>query len=152
MLNELTMENKSLNKNEPIYPIGVASKLLGISVHTLRMYEKEGLIITARGTNQKNRLYSIADIERMECIRDAITKKKYSIPSIKTMLSLIPCWKIINCREEERMNCPAYNSIGTPCWAYDHKDNICAIKKCRECKVYNDFTNCDDIKKLLKEI
>ncbi len=47
------MENKSLNKNEPIYPIGVASKLLGISVHTLRMYEKEGLIITARGTNQK---------------------------------------------------------------------------------------------------
>ncbi|MGB9913758.1 MAG: MerR family transcriptional regulator, partial [Candidatus Kapaibacteriota bacterium] len=63
------MENKKINKNEPIYPIGVVSKLLGISVHTLRMYEREGLILTHRGKNQKNRLFSIADIQRMECIR-----------------------------------------------------------------------------------
>lgn len=151
MSNELTMENKKINRNDPIYPIGVVSKLLGISVHTLRMYEREGLIITSRGTNQKNRLYSIADIERMECIRDAITKKKYSIPAIKTMLSLIPCWKIVKCSDEERINCPAFQTIGTPCWSFDHRNNICEKRNCKDCEVYSNFTNCDDIKRFLKD-
>jgi MerR family transcriptional regulator/heat shock protein HspR len=31
--------------NEPIFPISTAAKLLNISVHTLRMYEREGLFI-----------------------------------------------------------------------------------------------------------
>jgi MerR family transcriptional regulator/heat shock protein HspR len=75
---DVIKEAISVSKNEPIYPIGVVLRLLGISVFTLRMYEREGLILASRGTNQKNRLYSISDIERMRCIRDAITNKKYS--------------------------------------------------------------------------
>lgn len=142
--------SEKINKTEPIYPIGVVSRLLGISVHTLRMYEREGLIITSRGTNQKNRLYSATDLERMQCIRDAITKKKFSIPAIKAMLSLIPCWEIVQCSENERLNCPAYNSVGNPCWSYEHKNNVCETRNCRECPVYTNFTNCDDIKEFLK--
>ena len=32
-----------ISKQEPIYSISTAAKLLGISVPTLRVYEKEGL-------------------------------------------------------------------------------------------------------------
>ncbi|MGC9077964.1 MAG: MerR family transcriptional regulator [Candidatus Kapaibacteriota bacterium] len=123
-----------------------------MSVHTLRMYEREGLILTHRGKNQKNRLFSIADIQRMECIRDAITNRKYSISSIKTMLSLIPCWKIVGCSENDRINCPAYQTIGTPCWTFEHRNNVCEQKNCKDCVVYTNFTNCEDIKNLFKVI
>ncbi len=140
------------NKNEPIYPIGVVSRLLGISVHTLRMYEREGLIITNRGTNQKNRLYSNADFERIRCILEAIREKQFTIASLKTILSLIPCWKVINCPEEDRLDCPAYKSIGKPCWAFEHKANVCADRDCKTCSVYNTFTRCEEIKNYLKNI
>lgn len=139
-------------ENEPIYPIGVVSRLLGVSVHTLRMYEREGLILTNRGVNQKNRLYSKADIERIQCILEAIRKKQFTIASIKTMLSMVPCWKIINCPEKERIACPAYNSIGVPCWTIEHKTNICAKMDCKTCYVYTNFTNCSDIKEFIKKM
>lgn len=144
------VENKGVDRSEPIYPIGVVSRLLGISVYTLRMYEREGLILTQRGTNQKNRLYSISDIERMECIRDAITNRKYSIPAIKAILSLIPCWKVINCNESDRLNCLAYATTGSPCWTFRHQGNICESKDCRKCPVYLNFTSCEEIKNFFK--
>ncbi len=144
------LKNKVVNRSEPIYPIGVVSRLLGISVFTLRMYEREGLVLTQRGTNQKNRLYSISDIERMECIRDAITNKKYSIQAIKAILSLIPCWEVINCSETDRLNCPAYNTTGSPCWTFRHQGNICESKDCRKCPVYLNFTSCEEIKNFFK--
>jgi predicted site-specific integrase-resolvase len=34
-----------LNYFEPVFSISTAAKLLDVSVHTLRMYEREGLII-----------------------------------------------------------------------------------------------------------
>jgi hypothetical protein len=40
-----TVMSIQLPLNEPLFPIRTAAKLLNISVHTLRMYEKEGLII-----------------------------------------------------------------------------------------------------------
>ena len=47
----------------PLYSIGTAARVLGISVHTMRMYERSGLIVPfIRETNQ--RLYSERDIER----------------------------------------------------------------------------------------
>ena len=61
--------------HEPLFPISTAAKLLNVSVQTLRLYEKEGLVISFKKSS-KHRLYSKADIERIECIRKAITEKK----------------------------------------------------------------------------
>ncbi|KAF0152001.1 MAG: MerR family transcriptional regulator [Ignavibacteria bacterium] len=78
------MKTFSENKNEPIYSISTAVLLLHISVHTLRMYEREGLIIPFKRAS-KQRLYSRADIERLECIRTTINQMKIGINGIKTL-------------------------------------------------------------------
>jgi MerR family transcriptional regulator/heat shock protein HspR len=135
-------------KNNPVYPIREAAKLLNISVHTLRMYEKAGLIIPYK-KESSHRLYSDSDLERIRCFRDAINKEKISIEGIKRLLSLIPCWTLVKCSEEDRQNCQAIYDSTKPCWAFKHKNNICANLNCRECEVYNSFTNCEKIKQTL---
>ncbi|HSP86564.1 MAG TPA: MerR family transcriptional regulator [Ignavibacteriaceae bacterium] len=134
---------------EPVYPISVAARLLNISVHTLRMYEREDLIIPFK-KETSHRLYSKADLERVTCIRRAINELKISIAGIKTISSLIPCWKILNCSEEDRKNCKAFDSHTNPCWSYKHKNNSCEEHECRLCTVYKDFSECKTIKESIK--
>ena len=74
--------------SEPVFPISTAAKLLNISVHTLRMYEREGLLLPYKKTS-KQRLYSKSDIERVECIRKTINEDKISINGIKTIFSFL---------------------------------------------------------------
>lgn len=143
--------NFNIPESEPIFPIRTAAKLLNISVHTLRMYEREGLILPfKKQTNQ--RLYSQKDIERIGCIRRAINKDKLSIKGIVKIFSLIPCWKIAGCPEGDREKCEAYNGYSLPCWSANHKDNFCEDKDCRACEVYKDFGECHSIKDKIKEL
>ncbi len=145
------MKKTEENKKTPLFTISTAAELLGISIHTLRMYERNGLIVPfKKDTNQRR--YSRADIERIECIRKAINKEKISIEGIKKMLSLIPCWKIIKCSKKERDNCDAYKNMEKPCWAYKLENNVCASFNCTECEVYNTFVNCSSIKDFIKTL
>ncbi len=137
------VENYYINE-EPLYPIGTAARMLNVSVHTLRLYEREGLILPHR-KDTGHRLYSNADIERVRCIRESINNKKISIEGIKTIYSLIPCWNIKKCPEAERNSCQAFLNHSNPCWSYDHKDNVC-VSDCRECIVYKNFSDCKAIK------
>jgi MerR family transcriptional regulator, heat shock protein HspR len=135
----------------PVYSIGKAAEILNISVHTLRMYEKEGLIVPFKKTTS-HRLYSRADIEKVNCLRNSINEKKLSIAGIKVIFSLIPCWDIIKCSDKERKACGAFNSYSLPCWTVNHKDNICAGLECRDCKVYKDYADCHKIKDSIKKL
>ncbi len=133
----------------PLFPISVAARLLNISVHTLRMYEREGLIVPFK-KESSHRLYSEADIERLTCIRKAINEEKISINGIKAIYSLIPCWEIIKCSKKDRENCESYKSHSKPCWAFEHTKNICATLVCRDCEVYKNYANCETLKEKLK--
>lgn len=135
---------------EPVFSISTAAKLLNISVHTLRMYEKEGLIIPFKKGSQQ-RLYSKSDIDRIECIRKAINEDKISINGIKTIFSLIPCWQIKGCNESSK-TCKAFDEHSMPCWALKHKENFCTAQSCRECVVYQNYGNCKTIKEKLKDL
>ncbi|MBA4317544.1 MAG: MerR family transcriptional regulator [Flavobacterium sp.] len=139
------------NKKTPLFTISTAADLLGISVHTLRMYERNGLIVPFK-KDTKQRRYSRADIERIECIRKAINIDKISIEGIKKMLALIPCWKIIKCSKKEREKCEAYRNMEKPCWAYKLENNVCSSLNCTECEVYNTFVNCSSIKDFIKTL
>ncbi|MCL5992014.1 MAG: MerR family transcriptional regulator [Bacteroidetes bacterium] len=143
------VSDKHINEDTPLYSISSAARMLGVSVHTLRMYEHEGLIMPYK-KESSHRLYSEIDIERLKCIRHAITEKKFSIPAIKTIYSLIPCWDIVQCSNDDREKCESYNGHGEPCWTYKHIDNCCSGRVCRSCDVYKHYANCDRIKDAIK--
>jgi MerR family transcriptional regulator, heat shock protein HspR len=145
------MSNILDNNELPLYSIGSAARILNISVHTLRMYERAGLILPFK-KESKHRLYSESDIQRLKCIRSAINDKKISIAGIKTIYSLIPCWEITKCSEEERNNCEAYKSHSKPCWTFEHNGNKCSKIDCRNCEVYKKFSDCEKVKDLLIKI
>lgn len=137
-------------KDKPVYPIRTAAKLLNISVHTLRMYEKEDLIIPFKKSTS-HRLYSKSDIERITCIRSAINDSKISINGIKTIYSMMPCWEVLNCSKEDRSRCAAFLRHSGPCWAVKGEDTICASKDCRSCSVYLDYGECGSIKNFIRK-
>jgi MerR family transcriptional regulator/heat shock protein HspR len=122
--------------------------MLGVSVQTLRHYEREGLIAPYKsGTN--HRWYSKADIDRLECIRKAINEDRMSIEGIKHIHALIPCWQIRGCSENDRANCDAFKGHKQGCWGYPHANNVCSTRDCRLCEVYQLAVNCEDIKKAI---
>ena len=54
--------------DEPCFVISVASRMIGVHAQTLRYYERVGLIWPSR-TVGRQRLYSMADIERLRRIK-----------------------------------------------------------------------------------
>jgi MerR family transcriptional regulator/heat shock protein HspR len=141
----------SEHSDVPLYSIGTAARILGISVHTLRMYERSGLIVPHKSkTNQ--RLYAESDIERLRCVRAAINVDKISIQGIRTVLSLIPCWAIVQCGDADRQACQAYIGHSEPCWALKHKGAFCTERDCRKCEVYRNHGDCKSIKDRLKQM
>ena len=58
----------SIDNGEPRYVISVAARILGVNTHTLRYYEKKGIIEPSR--SQGNiRLYSKRDIDQLRCMK-----------------------------------------------------------------------------------
>lgn len=141
----------SSDPDAPVYSIGTVARLLGISVFTLRMYEREGLVISQKSDSNQRR-YSASDIERLKCIRQAITEKKFGIAAIKTIYSLIPCWSIVRCSEEDRKNCQASANHSKPCWSFRHEDNACNTRNCRSCPVYRDHSDCGKVKQSIMDL
>ena len=142
-------------KNElpatPVHTISSAAKLLNISVHTLRMYEREGLIVPYKKKSNQ-RLYSTNDLERIECFRKAINEAKISINGIKMLYSMIPCWEIVNCSANDRKICKSIRNSHEPCWMHDHSKTKCQTRDCRTCEVYTKYSECGQIKELIKSL
>ena len=137
-----------LDPDKPVYSIGSVARRLGVSVQTLRLYESEGLIL-ARKSSGGQRRYSETDIERLECIREAITRDKVSIAGIRRMQSLVPCWSIVKCTESERLACPAFCDHDGGCWTYKHDQGACSERECALCEVYRLSTTCAGIKQII---
>lgn len=94
-----------LRKDLPIYPIGVAAKLLEVHPRTLRIYEEEGLIKPERVGNR--RLYSTNDITWVGCLRKMIHDDGISIPGIRKLLRYATCYEITDCPKDVHCSCDA---------------------------------------------
>jgi len=138
------------DNNLPVYTIGVAANLIGVSVHSLRLYENVG-ILTPKRTDTKRRLYSKNDISRLKCVRHFIEDEGLNLAGIKTVLSMVPCWKIKPCKEEDRKDCDAYSKMGEPCWIVKNVGDICKEIDCRDCNVYLSVAQCKNIKELTRQ-
>jgi len=133
-----------------LYTIGEAADLLGISVPTIRMYEREGLIVPLRKSSG-HRLYAESDLQRIRCIRHSINVDKVSIAGMRQLMSLVPCWQIKNCPEPERSQCSGFLDHQTPCWCGTKKSAECKNTECRSCSVYVNSADCNQIKQILLE-
>ena len=57
------------DRDRPLYMISVAAEVAGVHPQTLRMYEQKGLV-TPQRTSGNTRMYSQADIDRLQLIND----------------------------------------------------------------------------------
>ncbi len=73
--------------NKPLYPISVLSELLKVHQRTLRIYDKQKLLVPSR--NVKNRrLYSQNDIEKAKLILYLTRNLALNLAGVKTILGL----------------------------------------------------------------
>ena len=146
------MTESSINNDvhQPVYTIGVAAELLGVSVPTLRKYEDAHLILPYR-TESNHRRYSPKDIEILTCVRSMIEDYGVSISGIGRLLALIPCWDIKECRQEDRERCDAYYNEDIPCWSAKTKQGTCVEEECRVCPVYDKASNVSHLKEIIRE-
>ncbi|WP_165062756.1 MULTISPECIES: heat shock protein transcriptional repressor HspR [unclassified Adlercreutzia] len=74
------------DRNRPLYMIGVAAELAGVHPQTLRTYEQKGLLSPQR-TSGNTRMYSQADIERLELINE-LTAEGINLAGVTRILDL----------------------------------------------------------------
>ncbi len=64
-----TSQMPQIDPDAPVYVISVAAQISGLHPQTLRQYDRLGLVTPDR-TSGRNRLYSLADIDRLRRIQD----------------------------------------------------------------------------------
>lgn len=92
---------------DPLYMIGVASRLCGVHPQTLRQYERLGLIQPSR-VGQKNRLYSEADIQRVRRIQRLTQEVGVNLAGVEIILRLLEDME--RAREEMETQFEAYRA------------------------------------------
>ena len=70
---DLEKDIKLLSNTEPIYTLGIISKLSDISVYSIRQYIDKQLIIPFR-TNSGRHLFSNIDLLRLKCVHKNLTE------------------------------------------------------------------------------
>jgi MerR family transcriptional regulator/heat shock protein HspR len=80
--------NKDRYNNEPRYVISVAARMLHIQTHTLRYYEKVGIIEPHR--SQGNiRLYSDRDIALLKRVKSLVDDMGINLPGVEVILRMV---------------------------------------------------------------
>lgn len=126
-LNKLRQEKEG-------YTIGEVSYIVNLSQKTLRDYEKAGLIKPKREPRTNNRIYSEFEIEQIKHILHLIHNEGFTLPCIKRILQLAPCWNVFDCEVKEK--CPAYTNPHTPCYETRVEVGTLCSGDCKHCGIY----------------
>ncbi len=140
---------RSVGPLDPVISMSAAAEMLDISVSNLRKFEQEGLMIYHR-TPTGRRMLCNEDIDRIRILKYLNKNKGINFEGIRRLLSLLPCWELKPCSEEDRSECPFMKDSSRPCWTLE--DTKCRQRgeSCRECEVYRFGAYCtEDIKAIL---
>ena len=80
--------NEERYGTEPRYVISVAARMLDIQTHTLRYYEKVG-IIEPRRSRGNVRLYSDRDIALLQRVRSLVDDMGINLPGVEVILRMM---------------------------------------------------------------
>ncbi len=83
-----TTTNDSENDREPRYVISIAARMLGVQTHTLRYYEKIG-IIEPRRSPGNIRLYSDTDIALVRRMKSLIDDMGINLVGAEVVLRIV---------------------------------------------------------------
>jgi len=78
----------ALPESEPKYVISIAARMVGIEAHTLRYYEKVGLVRPHRSKG-RIRYYSEADIERLREIKTLMDDLGVNLAGVEVVFHLV---------------------------------------------------------------
>ena len=79
------LANMDAVSDEPLYNIGVVSRMTGISMATLRAWERRYDFPSAKRTLGGHRLYSEKDIMQLRWVRDRIEEGMQTAQSINAL-------------------------------------------------------------------
>ena len=77
----------SLNDTEPRYVISVAARMLGVRTHTLRYYEKIGIIEPSRSRGNI-RLYSDSEIDQLRRVKTLMDDLGVNLAGVEVILNM----------------------------------------------------------------
>lgn len=77
-----------MDEREPVYAIAVAARLTRMHPQTLRKYERAGLVRPARQSGNQ-RLYSNADLRRLERIRYLVEQVGVNVAGLEITLRMV---------------------------------------------------------------
>ena len=80
--------NRDRYDTEPRYVISVAARMLDIQTHTLRYYEKVG-IIEPRRSQGNVRLYSDSDIALLQRVKSLVDDMGVNLPGVEVILRMM---------------------------------------------------------------
>ncbi len=80
--------DEMFGRQEPIFIISVAARMLGVRTQTLRYYERLGLIEPTR-TQGNQRIFSRSDIERVQRIRNLMDDLGVNLAGVEVVLKLL---------------------------------------------------------------
>ena len=75
------------DRNRPLYMISIAAELAGVHPQTLRSYEQKGLVTPCR-TSGNTRMYSQADIDRLNLINELTSEGINLAGVVSTVVNL----------------------------------------------------------------
>ena len=79
--------NQPWDNDEPCFVISVAARMIRVHSHTLRYYEREGLVEPARSSGNI-RLYSQRDIERLLRIKTLMDDLGINLAGVQVVLQM----------------------------------------------------------------
>ena len=83
----MEMERGNFN-TEPRYVISIAARMLKVQTHTLRYYEKVG-IIEPRRSRGNVRLYSDRDIALLKRVKSLVDDMGVNLPGVEVILRML---------------------------------------------------------------
>ena len=75
-------------REEPCFVISVAARMVGVHAQTLRYYERVGVIWPSR-TQGRQRLYSMADLDRIRRVKTLIDDMGLNLAGAEVALKLM---------------------------------------------------------------
>jgi len=90
----------NLDDTEPRYVISIAARILSIQTHTLRYYEKIGIIEPSRSRGNI-RLYSERDIARLRQVKTLMDDLGINLAGVEVILRMVQRITELQCHTEE---------------------------------------------------